>query len=305
MNELFELQRKDLIDYINNKYEGDNDGIIETDIPSLFFYKTSSLSEFISIIYEPSICLALQGSKAVGFGDKMYGYDKNKYLLASTNVPANVRIEEASSHKPYVSLKITFTLEQIYEVLKELEGHEPTKVKGKVEKGLFFDDMNITLLNPISRLTKLLDSPKKNIDFMAPLIIKEILYILLSGASGDFLKQYVMEGTVTNQIVKVISEIKNNFAETLNMKELAEKFDMSESSLYHSFKKITMLSPLQFQKKLRLEEAKQLLLNQKINVNEVAFVVGYESPSQFSREYSRMFGLPPKAHINSLKELIA
>lgn len=140
---------------------------------------------------------------------------------------------------------------------------------------------------------------------MYPLIIKEILYILLNGESGEFLKQYVMEGSITNQIVKVISEIKNNFTETLNVKELAEKFDMSESTLYHNFKKITMLSPIQFQKKLRLEEAKQLLLNQKIDVNEVAFVVGYESPSQFSREYSRMFGLPPKAHINSLKELIA
>lgn len=304
MNELFDLQRKDLIEYIASKYN-ENEGILKTDIPSLYFYKSTTLSEFISIVYEPSICLSLQGSKAVGFGNEMYGYNKDRYLLASTNVPANVKIEEASQDRPYISLKITFTLEQIYEVLKELENGEPAKVKSKVEKGLFFDDMNMTLLNPISKLAKLLDSPKKYIDFMAPLIIKEILYILLTGNSRDFLRQYVMEGTVTNQIVKVISEIKNNFSETLNMKELAEKFDMSESSLYHSFKKITMLSPLQFQKKLRLEEAKNLLINQNIDASEVAFTVGYESPSQFSREYSRMFGLPPKAHVNLLKSQIA
>jgi len=303
MNELFELHRKELVNTINVKCTSDE--LMKTAIPSLSFYKTSSLSEFVSVVYEPCICLALQGSKAVGFGKELDGYNKSKYLLVSTNIPANVRIEEASEKEPYISLKISFTLEQIYEVLKEFEGEKISKPKSKVDKGLFFGDMNMNLLNPISRLVKLLETPQKNINFMYPLIIKEILYVLLSGESGEFLKQYVMEGSITNQIVKVISEIKNNFTETLNVKELAEKFNMSESTLYHNFKKITMLSPIQFQKKLRLEEAKQLLLNQKIDVNEVAFVVGYESPSQFSREYSRMFGLPPKAHINSLKELIA
>jgi AraC-like DNA-binding protein len=303
MNELLEIQRKELVDIILNKCQS-NDGIVDTDIPFLHFYTTTTQSEFISIIYEPSICLALQGSKAVGFGDNLQGYNESRYLLASTNVPANVRIEDASEEKPYVSLKISFTLEQIYEVLKELENDE-IKMKNKPDAGLFFDDMSYDLLNPISRLIKLLETPKKNMDFMAPLIVKEILYVLLNGKSGEFLKQYVMEGSSTNQIVKVISEIKNNFAETLNMKELAQKFDISESTLYHNFKKITMLSPLQFQKKLRLVEAKNMLLNQNIDAHEVAFVVGYESASQFSREYSRMFGLPPKAHITQLKTQIA
>lgn len=298
MNELFENQRNELVNTILNNCI--NEGAHQTAIPSLEFYKTTSLSEFVGTVYEPCICLALQGSKAVGFGEDLYGYNAKKYLLVSTNIPANVRIEEASKEKPYVSLKISFSLEQIYEVLKELEDFD-IKTKSKTQKGLFFGDLNLNLLNPISRLVKLLDTPQKNIEFISPLIIKEILYILLSGESKDFLKQYVMEGSITNQIVKVISEIKNNFSQTLNIKELAIKFQMSESSLYHNFKKITMLSPLQFQKKLRLEEAKQMLLNQNIDASEVAFVVGYESPSQFSREYARMFGLPPKAHINQIK----
>ncbi len=299
MNEIFEKQKDELINIILNNCK--NEGNITTAISSLDFYTTTSLSQFVGIIYEPCICLALQGSKAVGFGEDMYGYNIEKYLLVSTNIPANVRIQEASKQKPYVSLKISFSLEQIYEVLKELEDFE-IKSKTKAQKGLFFGDFDLNLLNPILRLVKLLDSPQKNIDFMAPLIIKEILYILLNTESKEFLKQYVMEGSATNQIVKVISEIKNNFSQTLNIKELATKFNISESSLYHNFKKITMLSPLQFQKKLRLEEAKQLLLNQNIDANEVAYVVGYESPSQFSREFSRMFGLAPKTYVNSFKE---
>jgi AraC-like DNA-binding protein len=303
MSELLELSRKDLIHFLKDKFE-DGEGVLDTKIPSLHLYSTTTLSECICTIYEPSICIALQGSKAVGFGTNMYRYNESKFLLASTHVPANVRIEEASKEKPYIALKITFTLEQIYEVLKELNDNQSIS-KRKPEKGLFFDDMNIELLNPISRLIKLLDTPQKNIDFLSPFIIKEILYILLNGNSGEFLKQYVMEGSLSNQIVKVIAEIRNNFTENLNIKELSKKMSISESSLYTNFKKITTLTPIQFQKKLRLEEAKQMLLNQDVDASQVAFLVGYESPSQFSREYSRMYGLPPKAHITKLKTNIA
>jgi AraC-like DNA-binding protein len=303
MNELLAINIKDLINFIENKSEG-KEGIIDTKIPSLHFYTTKTLSECVSVIYEPSICISLQGSKNIGFGEDMYKSNESRFLLASTHVPANVRIEEASNEKPYVSLKITFTLEQIYEVLKEVENSK-IKLKSKPEKGLFFDDMSMDLLNPISRLIKLLDTPQKNIDFLSPFIIKEILYVLLNGNCGEFLKQYVSEGSISNQIVKVIAEIRNNFTETLNIREISKKMAISESSLYTNFKKITMLTPIQFQKKLRLEEAKQMLLNQNIDASQVSFLVGYESPSQFSREYSRMYGLPPKAHITQLKSDIA
>ncbi|CUV66066.1 Transcriptional regulator, AraC family [Sulfurovum sp. enrichment culture clone C5] len=301
MREIFESSRKELIDFIIKKY--DTYGEIVTQIPSLHLYKINEISEFIHIIYEPSVCIILQGSKAVGLGNNMYSYDPGKYLLVSTNIPANIKIEEASQELPYFSLTLTFELEQIYEVIKEI-GWKDTSPKSNPDIGLYFDDMNEELISPISRLVKLLDTPQKNIDFLSPLIIKEILYVLLNGNSGEFLKQYVMEGTTTNQISKAITEIKNNFTQTINMKELAYRISMSESSFYHNFKKITMLSPLQFQKKLRLEEAKKILFNQDIEASQVAFDVGYESPSQFSREYVRMFGLPPKTHINYLKSSI-
>ncbi|WP_024955699.1 AraC family transcriptional regulator [Sulfurospirillum arcachonense] len=298
MNELFEQTRLDLVDFITNKFSKQEN--IETDISSLYLYMRFCQSEFLSIVYEPSICIVLQGSKSIDFGKALYRYSPTKYLLSSTHIPAKVRIEEATQEKPLVSLKLTFSIKQIYEVMKDIEDNTYQK-RQTIDEGLFFDEFNNQLLDPISRLIKLLDTPKKNIDFLSPLIIKEILYVLLNGKSGDFLREYVMEGSTTNLVVKAITEIKSNFTKNLYIKDLSKKIGMSESSLYHNFKKLTMMSPLQFQKKIRLEEAKKIMLTQNINASNTAFLVGYESPSQFSREYSRMFGESPKAHIMRLK----
>jgi AraC-like DNA-binding protein len=290
---------KELISLIEkNNYS--NDELISTNIPSLRFYTTIETSQFVSIIYEPSLCIAIQGSKAVGFGNEMYSYSSEKYLIVSTHIPANVRIEEASKEKPYYAIIINFTLEQIYEVIKELNNDLQQNENKIFQKSLCFDVLDDSLLEPILRFVKL-SQKQEDVSFLSALVLKEIIYILLQ-RNGDFFKQYVLEGTVANQIVKAITEIKDNFAESINMKKLSKTIGMSESSLYSNFKKITTMSPLQFQKKIRLEEAKQMLMSQNIDASQVAFEVGYESPSQFSREYSRMFGMSPKAHINLLKE---
>ena len=289
--------RKELISLIKNKKI--EDGIISTNIPSLKFYTASQPSEFVSVVYEPSLCIAIQGSKAVGFGEDMYSYSSEKYLIVSTHVPANVRIETASKEEPYYAIIINFTLEQIYDVIKELEGNWQKNTSCVLQKSLCFNKLEDTLLEPLLRLVKHSEK-KENPTFLTSLILKEIIYVLLQ-SNSDFFKQYVLEGTIANQIVKAITEIKNNFSDNINMKNLSKNIGMSESSLYNNFKKVTTMSPLQFQKKIRLEEAKQMLVNQNIDASQVAFEVGYESPSQFSREYSRMFGLPPKAHISQLK----
>lgn len=300
MNNYLDDYRFDLINFLKNKY--DLSGAIQSKISCLDFYFSKIPSEFSSIMYEPSLCIILQGSKAVGFGDKMYGYNHNEYLLSSAHVPANVKITQASKEKPYISLRIRFKIEDIYEVLKNTN---PQKLlfQKKSEKGLFFDDLNLRLYEPISRLIKLLDKPNEDINYLSPFIIKEILYTLVNDKSGYFLNKFAMEGTTSNKIVKVISEIKNNFTEKLNIKELADLIQMSESSLYQNFKTVTSLSPIQFQKKLRLEEAKQLLMVRNIEVSEAAYLVGYESPSQFSREFSRMFGVAPKTYLTSKEEI--
>ena len=298
MNTNLDEYRFDLINFLKDKY--DLSWAIQSKIPCLAFYFSNIQSEFNSIMYEPSLCIILQGSKAVGFGNKMYAYNNKEYLLSSTHLPANVKITQASQNEPYMSFRIRFNIEDIYEVLKNTN---PDKLlfQKKSEKGLFFDDLNLRLYEPISRLIKLLDKPDEDINYLSPFIIKEILYVLVNDKSGFFLNKFAMEGTTSNKIVKAISEIKNNFSEKLNIKELADSIEMSESSLYQNFKTITSMSPIQFQKKLRLDEAKQLLVVRNIEVSQVAFMVGYESPSQFSREFSRMFGMSPKAHTESLK----
>jgi len=252
-------------------------------------------------MYEPSLCVILQGNKAVGFGDELYNYGPKEYLLSSTHIPAKVKILEASKEQPYVSFRIKFNLEDIYDVIKNID---PKKLmmSAKSEKGLFFDDLNEKLYESIYRLIRLLDESKEAIEYLSALIIKEILFILINDKSGYFLNKFAMKGTISNKIVQAISEIKENFNEKLNIKELAQLIDMSESSLYQNFKTITSMSPIQFQKKIRLEEAKLMLFNQNIDASEVAFAVGYESPSQFSREYSRMYGMSPKAHADFLRK---
>ena len=290
--------RNELISLI--KENSNTEGLILTNISSLKFYTTTQISEFVSIIYEPSLCIAIQGSKAVGFGDEMYSYSSEKYLIVSTHIPANVRIEEASKEKPYYSIIINFTLEQIYDVIKELNDDLQESKNKILQKSLCFDVLDDFLLEPLFRLLKL-SQRKDNVEFLSNLILKEIIYILLQ-RNSDFFKQYVLEGNIANQIVKAITEIKDNFSQSINMKNLSKNIGMSESSLYNNFKKITTMSPLQFQKKIRLEEAKQMLINQNLDAAQVAFEVGYESPSQFNREYSRMFGMSPKAHVNLLKD---
>lgn len=298
MDALFETYRAEIIKMIEAKHE--EDGAIKTAIPSLSFYRSSSTTEFATVIYEPSLCLVLQGSKALILGDENYTYDPSRYLLASVHMPSRVRIMEASDQKPYISLKLTFTMEDIFEVMKE--AHNKSRLTNPTpELGLCFGDMSTQVIDPIARLIRLLDTPN-NIKFMAPMIIKEILYHVINDKGGDFLKKYLMDGSIVQQIVKVITKIKQDFAENINMKELAKAYGMSESSLYHNFKKVTMLSPLKFQKTLRLEEARRMLLTQDIEATEVAFAVGYESPSQFSREYARMFGLPPKTYAKTIQE---
>ncbi|AXH10815.1 AraC family transcriptional regulator [Malaciobacter halophilus] len=299
MKEKIKNLQEDLLKFINNKYCISNiNGEVKTQIPNLDFYFSNEKTQFNTIIYEPSICIILQGEKIVDFGNEVYQYNSNEYLISSTHIPAKVKIKKT----PYISFRIKFELEEIYNVIKNIN-QEKLIFKEKSEKGLFFNNIDEKLFEPICRLIKLLNRQEDEIKYLYPLIIKEILFILIKDESGYFLNKFAMEGTVSNKIVKTISDIKDNFNKKLNVKQLARNIDMSESSLYQNFKTITSMSPIQFQKKIRLEEAKLMLLNQNITACEVAFIVGYESPSQFSREYSKMFGMAPKAHISYLKSL--
>jgi AraC-like DNA-binding protein len=231
---------------------------------------------------------------------RFLSYNPKKYLIASTYLPAKMKITDASFSNPYISLRIKFRLEDIYEILNSVDLKE-IKLDKNAQKGLFFGDMNIELYESIYRLVNLLSKEDRDIQYLQSLYIKEVLYNLIKSDGGTFLKKFSSIGTNSNKIIQAINIIKQNVNEKLNIKELSFHVDMSQSSLFQHFKAITKMSPIQFQKNLRLEEAKQLLTFEKISVNEIAYKVGYESPSQFSREFSRMYGVSPKQFVNGMK----
>lgn len=285
-------KQQELADRIIARYE--NEAFIQTAVEALSFYVSPHKTGLLATLYEPSLCVIAQGAKEVTWGDKRLDYRAGMYLLASIHTPAHVRITEASREKPYAGLTITFSLEQIFEVLKEIDSSDEHLSDSR--ESLYVSSMDSRLQDAVLRLVRLLDTPE-DIKVLAPLIKKEILYIVMRTEGVDLMRQYIREGSLTQRIVKAITGIKEEFAEKLNVKELAKSVGMSESSLYANFKKITRMTPIQFQKNLRLQEARRILLTQDVEIAQAAFEVGYESPSQFSREYSRMFGLPPKADV--------
>ncbi|SNT57647.1 AraC-type DNA-binding protein [Bacillus sp. OK838] len=289
-------QRVELTKIIEH-YTG-RDDTYTTDIPSLFFSRYSNNSGPYYGIYKPSLCIVVQGMKEVLLSQERFQYGPADYLVASVRLPITAQVTEASSQVPYLALKLEFTPSQILEVLRESEMGVTKKENAK--RGMYVSKIEPSLLDAVTRLVSLLNTPN-DIPVLAPLVTKEIIFRVLQGEHGGMLKQIAIEGSSTHQISDAIEHIMNNYEKSFKIEELAEIANMSVSSLHRHFKEITAMSPIQFQKQLRLQEARSLLLSESADAADVSFRVGYESPSQFSREYSRMFGLPPKEDINRLK----
>jgi AraC-like DNA-binding protein len=275
------------------------DGTHATAIPSLFFSRYSNVTEPNYGVYNPSLCIVVQGLKEVLLAEERFRYGPADYLVASVNLPITGQVTEASSEIPYLALKLEFTPSQILDVLRDSQIGVDKKENAK--RGMYVSRIEPSLLDAVTRLARLLDNPK-DISVLGPLFTKEIIYRVLQGEHGGTLKQMAIEGSSTNQISDVIEHIMKNYDRSFKIEELAEIANMSVPTLHRHFKEVTAMSPIQFQKQLRLQEARRLLLSESTDAADVAFRVGYESPSQFSREYSRMFGLPPKEDIKRLRE---
>jgi AraC-like DNA-binding protein len=279
------------------RYSG-RDGVCATAIPSLFFNRQCAITGPVYGIFKPSLCIVVQGAKDVWLAQERFRYSPADYLVASVDLPVIGQVVEASSDLPYLSLKLEFTSKQILDVLSDLEVR--VRPKENSSRAIFVSRIEASLLDAVIRLARLLDSPE-DIPVLAPLITKEILYRVLQGQHGVILEQIAIEGSYTYRIRNVIEQIMNHYDRSFRIEDLAEIANMSISSLHRHFKEVTAMSPLQFQKQLRLHEARRLLLSESADAAEVAFRIGYESPSQFSREYSRMFGFPPKEDIKRMK----
>lgn len=294
--ELF-LPKQELSDLIER--HSNHNGAMETAIPSLFVYHHSKISEPAYRVYKPSFCVIVQGLKEVLLAQERYEYGPSNYLIASMNLPVIGQIIKASADAPYLSLKLEFTPNQILEVLNEC--NIKVTFNENARRAMFVGQMESSIQDAVLRLVRLLDTPGE-IPFLAPLYVKEILFRLLQGPYGGELAQIAVEGSSTYRIREAIEYIVHHWEQPFRIEDLAETASMSVSSFHRHFKEITAMSPLQFQKQLRLQEARRLLMAESADAADVAFRVGYESASQFSREYARMFGAPPRADIRRLKE---
>ncbi len=276
------------------------DGPLVTTIPGLLLSRRSAPTQPISHLYEPSICLIAQGAKRVLLEDDTYVYDVHHFLITAVDIPTVVQVIKASPEKPCLSLLLKLDQREISQLMAD--SHLPPPRARESSRGMAIGEVTLPLLTAFQRLIDLLDEPK-DIPILAPIIRREILYRLLVGDQGARLRQMASAGSQSNQIARAIDWLKGNYTRPLRIDDLATQVNMSTSTFHHHFRALTAMSPLQYQKWLRLHEARRLMLTERLDATNAAFQVGYESPSQFSREYSRLFGAPPLRDINSLRHL--
>ncbi|WP_337167242.1 AraC family transcriptional regulator [Vibrio parahaemolyticus] len=271
----------------------------DTPISGLRFSRWTTPTPPTSYTHNPSICLIAQGRKRVLLGEESFIYDANHFLISSVDLPIIANIIEASEEQPYLGLIMELDLTEISQLIVDSE-LAFTQSK-EAQKGIAVGELSESLLDAFVRLAELLDEGQ-NIKILAPIIKREIFYRLLMSEQGTRLHQIVTAGSHSHQIAKAIDWLKSNFVKPLSVGDLASFTGMSKSSFYTHFRSMTSMTPLQFQKKLRLSEARRLMLTENLDAMAATFKVGYESPSQFSREYSRLFGAPPSKDIKSLRE---
>ncbi len=270
-----------------------------TSIPNLDFFRREALTEPCACLVEPSIVVVVQGAKQMLIGNQAYAYDTERFLINSLDLPARSQVLEASPDTPCQGLVFKLDLSVMAELISQTRLPPPRDRATEASAAL--GTVTPALLEPFTRLLALLDEPA-DIPMLAPLIEREIHYRLLKSDVAARLWQIASVGSQSRRIARAIDWLKANYAQPLHIEELAAHVQMSTSSLHHYFRQLTAMSPLQYQKWLRLSEAKRLMLNEALDAAGAAFQVGYESPSQFSREYSRLFGAPPKRDIEGLRQ---
>lgn len=283
----------ELADVIDRHVSGS--GIWTTALPRVSLIRADQASAPTPAVYEASLCLIAQGSKRVSIGDHSVVYDAAHYLLVSVDLPIVGHVIDASPDRPYLCCKIDLDPAMLADLMVG-EGSAVPRADLPV-LGVYPSDPD--LIDAACRLVGLLDRPE-TIRVLAPLIEREIVYRLMIGPHGPMLRHVATAGSHLNQVSRAISAIRRRFDVPIRIDEIAAEAGMSSSSLYAHFKAITRMTPLEYQKQLRLQEARRLMLVGGATAGTAGFAVGYDSPSQFSREYRRLFGAPPRQDIDRL-----
>ncbi len=274
------------------------DGTVEP-LEGLQLRRASSPTELGHGVSFPALCVIAQRSKEILLGDHRYRYDPAHYLITTAALPITSRITEASEERPYLGLVLRLDPTLVGSVMVEA-GHPAPRGHAPV-KAIDVSPLEAGLLDAVVRLVRLLDSPTEA-RFLAPLVKREIVYRLLRGEQGGRLSQVAALGGSTHRIVEAIERLRKDFDQPLRIEDIARELGMSVSGFHHHFKAVTAMSPLQFQKQLRLQEARRLMLGEDLDAASAGYRVGYGDASHFTREYKRLFGAPPVRDLERLRE---
>lgn len=290
-SQLNELSR--LID----SFSGGTDGLHATAISGVHCLRFSKTNASMPTVYLPSLCVVAQGRKSVYLGAETYAYRPAQYLAVSVDLAVIGEVTEASRERPYLCLQIQLDAMELAELY--LQDNHRSDRTAATERGIFLGDMDEVLSDAVVRLANLLETPQ-DIAMLAPMIKREIYYRLLRGPNGNAIVQLAQTGSQMQRIATAVQKLKAEYDKSFAVEALASEVGMSPSSFHAHFKAVTAMSPLQYQKRIRLLEARRIMLAEKRDALSTAYQVGYESASQFSREYARLFGLPPGRDIQRL-----
>ena len=286
--------REELTERINRTVSEDGGKEV---FPGFFLARSSRPSQSLNTVYQPAFCFIAQGRKRALLGEEVFRYDPGHYLLFTVDLPLIFQIEKATPDEPYLGLRLDLDPSLVASVL--LEADIRIKKGDASAKAMDVHSIDANLLDAVVRLVRLADEPGSTY-VLAPLIVKEIIYRLLAGGQGARLGHLLPSGD-TERISRAIGHLREHFDEPLKIDDIARQFGMSVSGFHHHFKSVTAMSPLQFQKQIRLQEARRLMLGDDLDAASAAFRVGYEDPSYFSRDYKKLFGSPPQRDIVSLR----
>jgi AraC-like DNA-binding protein len=274
-----------------------DDGRFEV-VPGLFLYRSSSPSAPGYGLDEPSLCVIAQGSKEVLLGQERFRYDASRYLLVASGLPIVSRIVEASNERPYLALRLVLDPSVVTPVL--MEAGLAASRESETVKAVAVSRLDGNLVEAVLRLVRLLEAPK-DYEVLAPLAVREIIYRLARGDQAARLRQITFIGAQVHRLTRAIQLLREHYDKPLSVPALAKQLGMSVSSFHHHFKAATAMSPLQFQKQVRLQTARQLLLAGRLDAATAGYRVGYGDQSQFNREYKRLFGEPPMRDVRRLR----
>ncbi|WP_109315538.1 AraC family transcriptional regulator [Pseudovibrio ascidiaceicola] len=268
------------------------DGLMQTALPCVTVYRASKPGTIIQAVYQPNLCIVAQGQKAIIFGNKELLYDPLNYLAVTMPLPLEGRVIQATEEEPFLALLIDIDLTTLSHLLVELGDNLAIPTQEKIEPAIYISHVKQPFLHAVLQLLSIMKDPV-DCRILAPGILKSIIYYALQAEHHNSLQAMLRGNSATYRISRVVRFLDENYSKALDLKTIAAKANMSESSLSHNFKAITSMSPIQYIKKIRLHRARLLMLGDGLNASDAAFNVGYSSPSQFSREFQRMFGASP------------